>query len=89
MWEAVSGAVSKAPNLKMKDSRIVLLEVLVPGHHAVKQPVVQGEGGHGGQKPAVTCARSRRTHAGQAGPAGPTSPCSLLSQMARLPFPLV
>ncbi|KAL0609412.1 hypothetical protein AAY473_021700 [Plecturocebus cupreus] len=45
----------------MKDSRVVLLKVLVPGDHPVKQLFIQGQGGNGGQKPAVTCTVLQRT----------------------------
>ena len=54
----------------MKYSRVVLLEALVPGDHAVQQLSVQGEGGNSRQKPAVTCVGSRGTHTRQARPAG-------------------
>jgi hypothetical protein len=47
--------INKTQYLKMKDARIVLLEVLVPGHHPVKQLLIQSKGGNGCQEPAVTC----------------------------------
>lgn len=50
----------------MKDPCVVLLEILAPGDHTAEQLFVQGQGGKGGQQPAVTCIRSQG-HTSQAG----------------------
>lgn len=48
------------PHLEMEDARIAILEALPMGDHAVKEGVIQREGGNGGQEPAVTWTERER-----------------------------
>lgn len=43
------------PHLEVEDAGVAVLEALPVRHHAVKEGLVEREGGDGRQQPAVTC----------------------------------
>lgn len=47
--------VGFVPDLEVEDAGIAVLEALPVRHHAVKEGLVEREGGDGRQQPAVTC----------------------------------
>lgn len=53
---AAAPAPTQPPShLEVEDAGVAILKALAVGHHAVQEGVVEGEGGDGGQEPAVPC----------------------------------